>query len=121
MKKYVTHVNDLSSYTPPGHSKTTNFRLLGLGPEGSNRMEIILGQVGYGGQADPHSHENEEQAIFVLEGKALIEIAGLKEVVGPNDFIFLPQGTPHKIVPLEGKHFKVLIIYAPPLSSDRNS
>jgi len=121
MKKYVTHLKDLSSYSPPGHSKTTNLRLLGPGPDGSNRMEVVLGQIEYGGQADPHSHANEEQALFVMEGKALIEIAGEREVVGPNDFIYLPQGTHHKIVPIEGKHLKVLIIYAPPLSSARNS
>jgi mannose-6-phosphate isomerase-like protein (cupin superfamily) len=38
-------------------------------------------------------------------------------VVGPNDFIFLPQGVSHKVVAMEGPPLKLLIIYAPPLSS----
>ncbi|MBM4332853.1 MAG: cupin domain-containing protein [Deltaproteobacteria bacterium] len=121
MKKYVTHLKDLPSYTPAGHSKTTNYRLLGPGPGGSDHIEVVLGQIEYGGRADPHTHASEEQAIFVMEGKALVEIAEEREVIGPNDFIYLPAGTPHKVAPMEGKPLKLLIIYAPPLSSIQGS
>ncbi|MDI6754413.1 MAG: cupin domain-containing protein [Thermodesulfobacteriota bacterium] len=121
MKKYVTHLKDLPSYTPAGHSKTTNYRLLGPGPGGSDRIEVVLGQIEHGGQADPHTHTYEEQAMFVMEGNALVETAGESEVVGPNDFIYLPQGTSHKVVPLKGRPLKLLIIYAPPLSSIQGS
>lgn len=119
MKKYTTHLKDLPSYTPPGHSKTTNYRLLGPGPDGSDRMEVVLGQIEYGGQADPHVHPDLEQAFFVLEGKAEVEIEGEREVVGPNDFIYLPSGIPHRVTPLKGAPLKILIIYSPPLSSGR--
>jgi mannose-6-phosphate isomerase-like protein (cupin superfamily) len=117
MKKYITHLIDLPCYTPPGHSKTTNRRLLAPGAFGSNRVEVVLGQMEYGGQADPHLHPDLEQAFFVLEGKAVVEIEGESEVVGPNDFIYLPPGTLHRVTPLEGPLLKLLIIYAPPLSS----
>jgi putative monooxygenase len=119
--KYITHLKDFSPYVPPGHSKTTNYRLLGPGPGGSGRIEVVLGQIEYGGQADPHTHAKAEQGFFILEGRALVEIAGEKEVVGPNDFIFLPQGVSHKVVAMEGPPLKLLIIYAPPLSSTQNS
>lgn len=117
MKKYITHMKDLLPYTPPGHSKTTNYRLLGPGPGGSDRMEVVLGQIEYGGQADPHVHPGLEQAFFVLEGKAAVEIAGESEVVGPDDFIYLPRGIPHRVTPLEGPPLRLLIIYSPPLLS----
>ena len=117
MKKYIIRLKDLSTYTPPGHSQTTNRRLLGPGPFGSSRFEVVHGQIEYGGQADPHSHPNHEQAFFVLEGKAEVEIEGEREVAGPNDFIYLPPGTPHRITPLEGSPLKLLIIYSPPLLS----
>jgi mannose-6-phosphate isomerase-like protein (cupin superfamily) len=117
MKKYITRMKDLSPYTPPGHSKTTNYRLLGPGPGGSDRLEVVLGQIEYGGQADPHVHPDLEQAFFVLEGRAVVEIAGETEAVGPNDFIYLPPGTPHRVTPLEGSPLKILIIYSPPLLS----
>jgi mannose-6-phosphate isomerase-like protein (cupin superfamily) len=115
MEKYITHWKDLVPYTPPGHSKTTNYRL--LGPGGSDRMEVILGQIEYGGQADHHVHPDLEQAFFVLGGKAVVEIAGETEVVGPDDFVYFPPGTPHRITPLEGSPLRILIIYSPPLLS----
>ena len=117
MNKYVTHMKDLFPYTPPGHSKTTNYRLLGPSPGGSDRLEVILGQIEYGGQADPHVHPDLEQAFFVLEGKAVVEIERETEVVGPNDFIYLPPGALHRVTPLEGPPLKILIIYSPPLLS----
>ena len=117
MKKYITRMKDLFPYTPPGHSKTTNYRLLGPGPGGSDRLEVVLGQIEYGGQADPHVHPDLEQAFFVLGGKAAVEIAGQTEEIGPDDFIYLPPGTPHRVAPLEGAPLRILIIYSPPLLS----
>jgi hypothetical protein len=66
MKKYVVRPHELPTYSPPKHSGTTNRRLLGPGPSGSDRMEVVLGELEYGGQADPHVHPDLEQAFFVL-------------------------------------------------------
>jgi mannose-6-phosphate isomerase-like protein (cupin superfamily) len=120
MKTFITHLRDLQPYSPPGHSKTTNYRLLGPGPSGSDRFEVVLGQIEFGGQADPHVHEKLEQAVFVLEGNAIVEIEGQSEVVGPNDLIYFPEGMRHRIAPLEGRPVRLLIIYAPPLSPPKN-
>jgi mannose-6-phosphate isomerase-like protein (cupin superfamily) len=119
MKKYVVNPRDLPTYSPPKHSRTTNRRLLGPGSSGSNRLEVILGEVEYGGQADPHLHPDLEQAFFVLQGKAEVEIEGEKGVFGPEDFIFLPPGTVHRVTPLKGPPLRLLIIYSPPLSSSK--
>jgi len=121
MKTFITHLSDLQPYSPQGHSKTTNYRLLSPGPSGSDRFEVVLGQIEFGGQADPHAHEKLEQAVFVLEGKAIVEIEGQSEVVGPNDLIYFPEGIRHRIAALEGAPLKLLIIYAPPsLSPPKN-
>jgi mannose-6-phosphate isomerase-like protein (cupin superfamily) len=117
MKNYIVHLFDLPTYSPPGHSKTTNRRLLGPGAEGSTRFEVIYGEIEPGGQADPHAHDIQEQAFFILEGRAEIEIAGACRVVGPQDFIYLPAGTTHRVTPLGKSSLKLLIIYSPPLSS----
>ena len=121
MNRYIIHSQELPVYTPPAHSHTTNRRLLGPGPFGSDRVEVVLGEIQYGGQADPHSHSGIEQAFFVIQGKAVVEIEGESAVVGPDDFIYLPPGATHRVTPLEGPPLKVLILYAPPLSSATNS
>jgi hypothetical protein len=84
-------------------------------------MEVVLGEIGYGGQADLHSHPGVEQAFFVIQGKAVVQVEGEDEVVGPDDFIYLPPGAAHRVTPLEGPPLKVLILYAPPLSLGKNS
>ncbi|MGB9699415.1 MAG: cupin domain-containing protein [Thermodesulfobacteriota bacterium] len=117
MKNYIVHLSDLPTYSPAGHSRTTNRRLLGPGADGSSRIEVIYGEIEFGGQADPHAHQIQEQAIYVLAGKAEVEIEGRCYVVGPQDFIYLPPGTSHKVTPIEESSLKVLVIYAPPLFS----
>ena len=121
MKRFIIHLNEVLPYSPPGHSHTTNYRLLGAGTFGSDRLEVVLGQIESGGQAEPHAHEGIEQAIFVLEGKAAVEIEGKSEVVGPSDLIYFPQGVRHQITALPGQSLRFLIVYVPPLSSSKNS
>ena len=116
MKRYITHIADLPFYAPPGHSKTRNRRLLGPGPFGSDRVEVVLGEIAYGGQAEPHAHSGIEQAFLVMEGRALVEIEGEGQIVGPGDFIYLPAGVLHRVETLEGPTLKLLILYTPPLS-----
>jgi quercetin dioxygenase-like cupin family protein len=120
MGRYVIHSCELPAYTPPAHSQTANRRLLGPGILGSERMEVVLGEIRYGGQADLHSHPGVEQAFFVIQGKAVLQVEGENEVVGPDDFIYLPPGAAHRVTPLEGPPLKVLILYAPPLSLGKN-
>lgn len=117
MKNYITSLKDVPTYTPPGHSRTLNRRLLGPGPYGSDRFEVVYGQIEYGGQADPHAHADCEQAFFVLDGSAVVEIDGVTKIVEPNDFVYLPQKSLHRVTPIEGLPLKLLIIYAPPLMS----
>jgi quercetin dioxygenase-like cupin family protein len=120
MKGYITHIGDLPFYVPPGHSKTRNRRLLGPDSFGSNRVEVVLGEIEYGGQADPHTHSESEQAFLVLEGSALVEIEGKSQIVGAGDFIYLPAGVRHRVETLKGPALKLLILYAPPLSGPAN-
>lgn len=115
--KNIVHLYDLPTYTPPGHSQTTNRRLLGPGIGGSQRFEVVFGQIEPGGQAYAHAHPNNEQAFFVLKGKAEVEIEGEVQIVGPADFIFIPPGKRHRVTSLAGSSLQVLIIYSPPLAS----
>jgi len=121
MKRYIVHSYELPVYSPPAHSHTKNRRLLGPGPFGSGRVEVVLGEIEYGGQADPHSHSGVEQAFFVIQGKAVVEIEGKSAIVGPDDFVYLPAGATHRVIPQEGPTLKLLILYTPPLSSPKKS
>ncbi len=116
MKNNIVHLSELPTYSPAGHTRTTNRRLLGPGTGGSSRFEVIYGEIEAGGQADLHAHDIQEQAIYVLAGKGEVEIDGQCTMVEPQDFIYLPPGITHKLAPREGSSLKLLIIYSPPLS-----
>ena len=77
MKKFITHLSDLLPYSPPGHSHTTNYRLLGPGTSGSDLFEVVLGEIKSGGRAEPHAHEGIEQA-----GMTQWQTQGLPMVTG---------------------------------------
>ncbi len=120
-QKYILHAYELPPYTPPAHSLTVNRRLLGRREWGSQRVEVVLGEIEYGGQADPHRHSGVEQAFYVIEGEATVDIEGESSIVGPDDFVYLPAGATHRVTPLPGKKLKILIIYAPPLEAEEKT
>ena len=43
----------------------------------------------------PHWHENEEQYIYLLEGRRLMRLGDEEKVIGPGDIIHIPRGTLH--------------------------
>ena len=104
--------SDVSVYTPAGHDDTYNRRLVGPGM-GSKYVEVILGEMGPKGTADPHVHDNLEQIIYLLEGNLKVFSDGVEDVLEPGDLGFIPVGVSHQVLCESGKA-RFLIIYAPP-------
>ena len=42
-----------------------------------------------------HTHPNEDEAIYVLDGELLVHIEGEQQRVGPGGLFFAPRGVPH--------------------------
>lgn len=104
--------SEVDVYTPAGHDDTYNRRLVGSGI-GSKYVEVILGEMGPKGVADPHVHNDLEQIIYLLEGTLKVISDGIEDVLGPGDLGFIPIGVSHKVF-CESGRAKFLIIYAPP-------
>lgn len=56
-----------------------------------------------------HTHKNDE-IIFILEGKAEIEIDGKTQVVGPNTSVYYPKGSKHGLRNAGDEPMKYLVI-----------
>ena len=113
MGKYVIRPEERPAYTPAGHTGTVNRDLIGKENLGAKHMEITLGTMEAGGVVHAHAHEAEEQALYIIEGKAHIEVEGEREEAQAGDMVFFPQGKMHLITPFETP-YKALVIYAPP-------
>jgi quercetin dioxygenase-like cupin family protein len=112
--RYIVRPEDVPAYSPPLHAGTVNRRLVGKDVNGSTRVEVVLGTLEPGGLAERHSHDVQEQAIYMVEGRALVEIGdSIKEEVGPGTACFFPAGMPHRVEALTPA--RILVIYAPPL------
>jgi len=59
-----------------------------------------------------HKHLHHSEHVFVLKGKGIMQLADSVFVVKPNDVIFIPQNTPHKLK-VTKKPFHCISIQAP--------
>jgi quercetin dioxygenase-like cupin family protein len=108
--------SELPGYSPANHQGTTNVRI--IGPEsGARHMELVLGDIVKGGSALPHAHPGLEQAVYVLEGSAVVGIDGQQQEVGAGDVMFFPEGVFHSIE-VKSARIKLLVIYSPPYGED---
>jgi len=111
----IIRVAQLPSYTPPGHSGTTNVRL--VDGRFNGRFELVLGKLEPGGVADRHSHAREAQVIYVRAGQARV-VLGVDppRLCGPETVIRIPPGVDHEVVSLGPETLELIIVYSPPLS-----
>ncbi len=112
MGKYVIRPEERPTYVPAGHTGTVNRALIGKENVGARFMEVVMGIMEPGGVAEAHKHDKEEQAIYVIEGQATIDVEGVIEEAKAGDMVFFPVGKMHKIVP-HGGMYRCLVIYAP--------
>jgi quercetin dioxygenase-like cupin family protein len=100
----IVKPEDVTSYEPAGHAKTTN-RCLFI----DEHMEFIEGLIESGGGAERHFHNNNEQMLYVLEGSATPLL------------IYYPKGAPHGTGGGTSELLKLLVIYSPPLGESQNA
>lgn len=109
----VVHVDEVATYSPPGHGGTVNRRLveaaLGAG------LEMVLGDVAAGGEAHAHSHDTAWQIVMVLEGVLEHSEPGQAPRRCPaGSVIRIPPRLVHGARAVDGPA-RVLVIYSPPL------
>jgi len=111
---FVVRPEGLHTYCPPRHKSTINRKLIGSDTVGAKNMEVILGEVESEGLAETHYHDVAEQALYLLEGRCLVEVEGESQEMKPGDMAFFAPGKRHKVVPLGGP-IKIIVVYSPPL------
>ena len=111
--KYLVRQTDVTPYSPANHTGTRNFRLIGPETVGAKQLEVLIGEVERGKGALPHAHPGIEQACYLLEGEAHVEIGDEKFGMKPGEACFFPANTMH-LLTVTSDRAKVMVIYAPP-------
>jgi uncharacterized cupin superfamily protein len=66
-------------------------------PTGLERQAVYWAQVSRGDRSTAfHTHERTDEWVFILSGRAIVDVGDDRFEVGPNDFIGHPAGSaPH--------------------------
>lgn len=113
MSKYHVQQKDVQPYSPANHTGTHNFRLIGPETVGARQLEVLVGEVERGKGALPHAHPGIEQACYMLEGSAHVEVGAEKFEMVPGDACFFPADQMH-LVTVTSDKARILVIYSPP-------
>lgn len=114
---YVIRPSEMPSYSPANHTGTKNTRLIGPQVNGAKYMEIALGEIERHEGSPAHAHPDLEQAVYILEGEAMVNIDDVAHHVKAGEMMYFPAYVFHDIKILSEK-IKMLVIYAPPFDED---
>jgi quercetin dioxygenase-like cupin family protein len=112
----IGHLDQLPRYAPAGHWGTENARLVERpGPGG---FEMILGTMAPDGGSARHVHDRQHQAMFILEGEALVELGEAAPQRCPaGSVIRIPPGIPHRILGGGAGTLRFIVVFSPPLGA----
>ncbi len=111
----INRLDELPVYSPPGHSGTTNRRLV-LAEEAED-FEMVHGSIAPGGEAEEHCHPDSYQAIYVLSGLAQVRLNGTDDYCcQAGDTINIPKGVKHFVKSVGETNLEMIIVYSPPIS-----
>jgi len=106
---------NIPTYTPAGHSGTTNRRLVTA--DDCLHFEMVTGSIEPGGVADPHLHETEYQAMLITGGRARVTLGDqTPEDVDAGSIVRIPPGVMHQVESLGPGNLELVIVYSPPIS-----
>lgn len=60
-----------------------------------------------------HTHGNEDEAFYILDGRFEVVANDRELTVGAGGFIYLPKGTLHRFRNIGDKHSKLLLLFTP--------
>ena len=116
-------VRDCFSQPAENHGHPGSISRVILGPDASRadrpaavnteRLVIHTNEYepdGYSGEG--HSHHNQEQAFYILEGEMEVEVGDETYRLGPGDCVLLPRDVFHKHKPIGDTPLKFLFISA---------
>ena len=116
-KLYVRAADVEGEYrTPPRVSK------LLLAPKygGVQNLSMGMNVTEVGSMIPDHAHEDSEEVLFLISGRAKLVIEGEGEwEIGPETAFYSPIGKKHRLENIGDEPLKLVWVYSPPLPTHR--
>jgi mannose-6-phosphate isomerase-like protein (cupin superfamily) len=81
----------------PGHFDGALSKILVSAQTGARYLDFRISSYAPKAYVQRHVHEAKEQIYYFLEGEGLLELGSRREVVRPQQFVFIPAGVPHAL------------------------
>lgn len=111
MDNKVKHILVRSKSGPAYWTVGCMFRFLVSSVDAGGSYTTMEITVPPGEGANPHSHSDEEEQFYVLEGDLDFEVGGDQFSMGRGDFVHIPRGTVHSFK--AERHARLLATFAP--------
>lgn len=110
----VKRVDEIPEEPHPFLEGVTMKTLLSKRDDGANATCIVV-RCPRGSQIEEHTHPEQDDIIYVLEGEATMWIEGLEEFkLEPGTFVSVPKGRRHKTYNVK-KDLLIYDIFSPPM------
>ncbi len=87
---------------------------------GTRGASMGMNVTAVGSMIPDHVHEDSEELMFIISGRARLVIEGMGEwEIGPETAIYSPLGKKHRLENIGDEPLKLVWCYAPPLPSHR--
>lgn len=80
----------------------------------TERSQTAVMTIGPGREAGPEETHSGDQIIFVVEGEAVVRIAGREQKASAGSLLMIPAGTPHHVRNPGQVPLFFVTVYAPP-------
>lgn len=80
----------------------------------TERSQTAVMTVGAGQDAGPEETHRGDQIIYVIEGEAVVRVAGKEHKAGDGALLMVPAGTPHRVANPGKTPLFFVTVYAPP-------
>ena len=110
--KHVREQDVVGSRAPAPHARTLK-HLAAPWTVGSRNLWVGLSEVDPGSSSNPHSHEENEEILYVVSGGGYVHVNDEREAIGPGSVIVIPPGSTHRLENPGNEVLKVLCSVSP--------
>jgi mannose-6-phosphate isomerase-like protein (cupin superfamily) len=98
---------------PPGQGQRTgNVEFLARTVD-TPRFNLSIIEIAAGRELEPHVHEGEDDAFYILEGELIFTVEGRDVAAPPGTFVLVPPGIEHAFRNKGATPVRMLNIHAP--------
>ncbi|MDN5346659.1 MAG: hypothetical protein PWP65_223 [Clostridia bacterium] len=100
------------------HGRTSRL-LLSEATAGAKGFTLGLNITKPGGMSPMHTHEKEQEAMYIISGKGKAIIGEEEYDLEPDTVIIAPAGVPHELRNTGDEDIKFIWVYCPPLPDQK--